>query len=38
MESNMIILYNSKTGFTRKYAQLLAEELFGGAGEGDPER
>lgn len=27
MEHNVIVLYNSKTGFTRKYAQLLAEEL-----------
>ena len=24
---NFTILYNSKTGFTRKYAQLLAEEM-----------
>ena len=27
MKNNIIILYNSKTGFTQKYARLLAEEL-----------
>lgn len=27
MTNNLIILYNSKTGFTRKYAELLALEL-----------
>ena len=27
MKNNIIVLYNSKTGFTRKYAQLLALEL-----------
>lgn len=27
MKNNIIILYNSKTGFTRKYAELLAAEL-----------
>ncbi len=27
MRDNILILYNSKTGFTRQYAQLLAEQL-----------
>ena len=27
MESNIIVIYKSKTGFTRKYAEMIAEEL-----------
>lgn len=27
MTNNVIVLYNSKTGFTRRYAELIGQEL-----------